>query len=173
MLAVAMNGEPLPIDHGFPVRTIVPGLYGYVSACKWVVDLEVTRFDEFEAYWTGKGWSEQGPVKIASRIDVPHSGDEVPAGEVRIGGVAWDQHTGIEGVEVAIDGGDWQSATLARVPSEDTWVQWAVTVDVEPGDHQARVRATSRDGEVQTGVERDVVPDGATGWHTIEFTAKD
>jgi DMSO/TMAO reductase YedYZ molybdopterin-dependent catalytic subunit len=173
MLAVAMNGEPLPIDHGFPVRTIVPGLYGYVSACKWVVDMEVTRFDEFEAYWTGKGWAEQGPVKIASRIDVPHSGDEVPAGAVSIGGVAWDQHTGIEGVEVAIDGGEWQPAQLARVPSVDTWVQWALTVDVDAGDHQARVRATSRDGEVQTGVERDVVPDGATGWHTIDFTAKD
>jgi DMSO/TMAO reductase YedYZ molybdopterin-dependent catalytic subunit len=173
MLAVAMNGEPLPIDHGFPVRTIVPGLYGYVSACKWVVDMEVTRFDEFEAYWTGKGWAEQGPVKIASRIDVPEGGGEIASGGAPVAGVAWAQHTGIEGVEIAIDGGDWQPAELARVPSEDTWVQWALTVDVEPGDHQARVRATSRDGEVQTGVERDVVPDGATGWHTIDFTAKD
>jgi DMSO/TMAO reductase YedYZ molybdopterin-dependent catalytic subunit len=173
MLAVAMNGEPLPIDHGFPVRTIVPGLYGYVSACKWVVDMEVTRFEDFTAYWTDKGWAEQAPVKIASRIDVPGSGDEVEAGEVSLGGVAWAQHIGIEGVEVAIDGGEWQAAELARVPNEDTWVQWAVTVDVEPGDHLARVRAIGLDGDIQTGVERDVLPDGATGWHTIDFTAKD
>ena len=171
MLAVAMNGQPLPIDHGFPVRTIVPGLYGYVSACKWVVDMEVTRFADFEAYWTERGWGERGPVKIASRIDVPGSGDEVPAGDVRIGGVAWAQQTGIDGVEVAIDGEEWRPARLGRVPSEDTWVQWALTVDVEPGDHTARVRAIGRDGEVQTGVERDVLPDGATGWHTVDFTA--
>jgi DMSO/TMAO reductase YedYZ molybdopterin-dependent catalytic subunit len=171
MLAVAMNGEPLPIDHGFPVRTIVPGLYGYVSACKWVVDMEVTRFDDITAFWTERGWAEQGPVKIASRIDVPGSGDEVPAGEVSVGGVAWAQQTGIEGVEVAIDGEEWRSAMLGRVPNEDTWVQWALTLDVEPGDHTLRVRAIGRDGEVQTGVERDVLPDGATGWHTIDFTA--
>ncbi len=173
MLAVAMNGEPLPIDHGFPVRTIVPGLYGYVSACKWVVDMEVTRFEDFTAYWTDKGWAEQGPVKIASRIDVPGSGDEVESGEVSLGGVAWAQHTGIEGVEVAIDGGEWQAAQLARVPNEDTWVQWSATVDVEPGDHQAKVRAIDSNGDIQTGVERDVVPDGATGWHTIDFSATD
>ena len=107
MLAVAMNGRPLPVEHGFPVRTIVPGLYGFVSATKWVVDLEVTRFDRFEAYWTGKGWAEQAPVRLASRIDVPRSGAGVPAGEVRVGGVAWAQHVGIEGVEVSVDGGAW------------------------------------------------------------------
>jgi DMSO/TMAO reductase YedYZ molybdopterin-dependent catalytic subunit len=173
MLAVAMNGEPLPIDHGFPVRTIVPGLYGFVSACKWVVEMEVTTFDDFTAYWTDRGWSEQAPVKIASRIDRPRSGDEVTSGEVAIGGMAWEQHVGIEGVEVAIDGDDWQPAQLARVPNLDTWVQWAVTVDVEPGDHVARVRAISRDGQVQTGVEHGEVPDGATGWHTIDFSATD
>jgi DMSO/TMAO reductase YedYZ molybdopterin-dependent catalytic subunit len=171
MLAVAMNGEPLPIDHGFPVRTIVPGLYGFVSACKWVVDLEVTTFDRFEAYWTGKGWAEQAPVKLSSRIDVPGAADDVPAGEVSVGGVAWAQHTGIAGVEISLDGGDWQPARLARVPSEDTWVQWAATVDVEPGDHLVRVRATDSTGQVQTGVETDVLPDGATGWHTVDFTA--
>jgi DMSO/TMAO reductase YedYZ molybdopterin-dependent catalytic subunit len=171
MLAVAMNGQPLPIDHGFPVRTIVPGLYGYVSACKWVVDMEVTRFADFEAFWTERGWGERGPVKIASRIDVPKSGDEVPAGDVAIGGVAWEQQTGIEGVEVAIDGEEWRPAQLGRVPNEDTWVQWALTLDVEPGEHTLRVRAIGRDGKVQTGVERDVLPDGATGWHTIDFTA--
>jgi DMSO/TMAO reductase YedYZ molybdopterin-dependent catalytic subunit len=156
MLALAMNGRPLPIDHGFPVRTIVPGLYGYVSACKWVVDMEVTRFDRIQAYWTGKGWSEQGPVKIASRIDVPSSGDEVPAGEVVVAGVAWFQHTGIKGVEVSLDGGEWQAAEVAPGPSDDTWVQWAITTGVEPGDHLVRVRAIGNNGEVQTGVERDL-----------------
>ena len=165
MLAVAMNGRPLPIEHGFPVRTIVPGLYGYVSACKWVVDLKVTRFAEIEAYWTERGWSELGPVKIASRIDV--------AERTRIAGVAWAQGTGIEGVEVSIDGGDWVPASLARVPNVDTWVQWVLAVDLEPGEHVAQVRATDRDGLVQTGEEQDPVPDGATGWHTVTFTASE
>jgi DMSO/TMAO reductase YedYZ molybdopterin-dependent catalytic subunit len=171
MLAVAMNGKPLPIEHGFPVRTIVPGLYGYVSATKWVVDLEVTRFDEVEAYWTSKGWAEQGPVKIASRIDVPRAGAEVPAGKVSVGGVAWDQHTGIAAVEVSLDGRTWEAAQLGHVPSADTWVQWALTLDVPEGDHTLAVRAVGLDGEVQTSVRRDVVPDGATGWHTVDFTA--
>ena len=172
MLAVAMNGRPLPIDHGFPVRTIVPGLYGYVSACKWVVDMEVTRFDRIQAYWTGKGWGEQGPVKIASRIDVPSSGDEITAGDVSFGGVAWHQHTGIRGVEISLDGGDWQAADVAPGPTDDTWVQWALTTQVEPGDHLVKVRAIGKDGEIQTGVERDVLPDGATGHHEVDFTAE-
>lgn len=171
MLAVAMNGRPLPIEHGFPVRAIVPGLYGFVSATKWLVDIEVTRFDRFEAYWTGKGWAEQAPVRLASRIDVPRSGAEVAAGEVRVGGVAWQQQVGVEAVEVAVDGGRWQSVELAESPTDDTWVQWAGTVTVSPGKHVLRVRATSRDGEVQTSVERDVVPDGATGWHDVDITA--
>ena len=172
MLALAMNGGPLPIDHGFPVRTIVPGLYGFVSACKWVVDMEVTRFDRIEAYWTSKGWAERGPVKIASRIDVPSSGDEVTAGDVAFGGVAWYQHTGIRGVEISLDGGAWQAADVAQGPTDDTWVQWAITTRVEPGDHLVRVRAIGKDGETQTGVERDVLPDGATGHHEVDFTAE-
>ena len=172
MLAVAMNGRPLPIDHGFPVRTIVPGLYGYVSACKWVVDLEVTRFDRFQAYWTSKGWAELGPVKIASRIDVPTSGDDVPAGAVTFGGVAWNQHIGIRGVEISLDGGEWQAAEVAPGPTDDTWVQWAHTTRVTPGDHLVRVRAIGKDGEVQTGVERGVLPNGATGYHEVDFTAE-
>ena len=172
MLALAMNGRPLPIDHGFPVRTIVPGLYGYVSACKWVVDWEVTRFDRISAYWTQKGWGEQGPVKIASRIDVPSSGDELPPGAATFAGVAWHQHTGIRGVEISLDGGEWQAADVAPGPTDDTWVQWAVTTQVEPGDHVVKVRAIGKDGEVQTGVERSVLPDGATGHHEVDFTVE-
>jgi DMSO/TMAO reductase YedYZ molybdopterin-dependent catalytic subunit len=171
MLAVAMNGKPLPIEHGFPVRTIVPGLYGYVSATKWVVDYEVTRFSEVAAFWTERGWSEQGPVKIASRIDVPRSGDDVAVGEVNVGGLAWAQHIGIASVDVAVDGGEWQPAELAKTPNADTWVQWALTVSLDEGEHELRVRATDKDGLEQTGVRRDVVPDGATGWHTIQVRA--
>ena len=170
MLAVAMNGKPLPIEHGFPVRTLVPGLYGYVSACKWVVDMEVTKFDEISAFWTEKGWGEMGPVKMSSRVDVPRSGDDVPSGDVTFAGVAWSQHTGIEAVEVAVDGGAWESAELAGVPNDDTWVQWKAIVDVEPGDHMVKVRATDKNGVVQTGVEQDVLPDGATGWHSVDFS---
>ena len=171
LLAVAMNGRPLPVDHGFPVRTIVPGLYGYVSACKWVVDLKVTRFADISAYWTDRGWSELGPVKISSRIDVPRDNGEIAASDGRVAGVAWAQHTGIERVEVNVDGGDWRPAELARVPSDDTWVQWAMSLDLEPGDHVLRVRATDKDGQVQTGDVHGAVPDGATGWHTIDVTA--
>ncbi len=171
MLALAMNGEPLPIDHGFPVRTLVPGLYGYVSACKWVVDIEVTQFSRFSAYWTERGWGERGPVKLSSRIDVPASGGELSAGTARIGGVAWAQHVGIEAVEVALDGGDWQPAEISHPPTDDSWVQWAASVHLDPGEHVARVRCTDKNGLVQTGVERDVLPDGSTGWHTVGFTA--
>jgi DMSO/TMAO reductase YedYZ molybdopterin-dependent catalytic subunit len=171
MLAIAMNGEPLPIDHGFPVRTIVPGLYGFVSACKWVTEIEVSRFEDFTAYWTDKGWSERGPVKIASRIETPRGGDDVPAGRVRVGGAAWAQTVGIRAVEYSLDGAAWREAELAAVPSNDTWRQWVATLDLEEGDHRLRVRAVGADGEVQTGVERDVRPDGATGWHEVEFSA--
>jgi len=170
MLAVAMNGEPLPIDHGFPVRMVVPGLYGYVSATKWLVDLEVTRFDQFDAYWTKRGWSAKGPVKTQSRIDVPRGG--VPAGKVQVGGSAWAQHTGIERVEFQLDGGPWQQARLGGVPDLDTWVQWAGEVDVESGDHKLVVRATDKSGHTQTSARADVVPDGATGWHTVSFSAE-
>ncbi len=171
MLAVAMNGRPLPIDHGFPVRTIVPGLYGYVSACKWVVDLEVTRFRDIEAYWTKRGWSEKGPVKMSARIDVPRDGGEVPVDRALVGGVAWSQNTGIQAVEVSVDDGPWQRATLGTVPSSDTWVQWSAALDVVPGEHNLAVRAIDAIGDVQTAAEQDTVPDGATGYHRIEFRA--
>ena len=171
MLAVAMNGKPLPVEHGFPVRMVVPGLYGYVSATKWLVDIEVTRFDKINAFWTERGWSEKGPVKTQSRIDVPGEGAEVEAGSVRIGGSAWAQHTGIEKVEYQLDGADWAEAELGRVPHVDTWVQWSATVDVDSGEHSLVVRATDRSGYTQTSVETDVVPDGATGWDSIHFDA--
>jgi DMSO/TMAO reductase YedYZ molybdopterin-dependent catalytic subunit len=172
LLALAMNGEPLPLEHGYPVRSVVPGLYGFVSATKWLVDLEVTRFEDFTAFWTVRGWSARGPVKTESRIDVPRADTRVDAGAVRVGGVAWAQHTGIERVEVQLDGGAWQTVDLGRVPGVDTWVQWAGTVQAEPGTHTLAVRATDRTGETQTAVRRDVVPDGATGWHTVEFVAE-
>lgn len=171
MFAVAMNGEPLPLEHGFPVRTLVPGLYGYTSACKWLVDVEVTRFADVEAYWTERGWAEQAPVRLTSRIDVPRAGDEIEAGVVTLAGSAWRQHTGIEAVEVAVDGGGWRRARIAQVRTADTWVQWAADFTVAPGPHVARVRAVDRNGQVQTGVVRDVLPDGASGWHEVEFTA--
>jgi len=171
LLAVAMNGEPLPIEHGFPVRMVVPGLYGYVSATKWLVDLEVTRFDQAQGYWTDKGWSAEGPVRLSSRIDVPRTDARVEAGAVVVAGVAWQPHTGIAGVEVALDGGPWQPARLAEVPGVDTWVQWRASVEAAAGEHRVRVRAVSRSGEVQTGAERTPAPDGATGWHEVAFTA--
>jgi DMSO/TMAO reductase YedYZ molybdopterin-dependent catalytic subunit len=168
LLAVAMNGEPLPVEHGFPVRVVVPGLYGFVSATKWVVDWEVTRFEDFDAYWTERGWAEEGPVKTQSRIDTPRGGSELSSGRVRVGGVAWAQHTGIERVEVQVDGGKWSQATLGADPSVDTWVQWVWDWDATPGEHRLAVRATDRAGNTQTEERAPTVPDGATGWHSVE-----
>ena len=163
ILAVGMNGEPLPAEHGFPVRMVVPGLYGYVSATKWVVDLEVTRFDAATAYWTDRGWSERGPIKLSSRIDVPRTGQSLTAGPVTVAGVAWQQHVGVEAVEVQVDEGPWEPATLATAISDDTWVQWRYDWDATSGGHTLRVRATAADGEVQTADVQGVIPDGATG----------
>lgn len=167
LFAIGMNGEPLPVEHGFPVRIVVPGLYGYVSATKWVVDVEVTRFDAFEAYWTTRGWSERGPIKVASRIDVPRLGTELEAGTIAVAGVAWAQHRGIGEVEVRVDEGDWRPARLAEVPSADTWRQWVYEWDATPGQHALEVRATTADGEVQTDERRPPAPDGATGWDRV------
>ncbi|PFG21213.1 molybdopterin-dependent oxidoreductase [Serinibacter salmoneus] len=167
LLAVGMNGELLPPEHGFPVRMVVPGLYGYVSATKWVTELRVTTFEEDTAYWTDRGWSAMGPIKIGSRIDVPTSGSRLAAGTVPVAGVAWAQHTGISGVEVRIDEGEWQAATLAPAISEDTWVQWVHQWQAEPGTHQIEVRAIDATGEVQSGQNVQVVPDGAEGWHAV------
>ena len=167
MFAVAMNGEPLPVEHGFPVRMVVPGLYGFVSATKWVVDVEVSRFDAFDAYWSTRGWSEQAPIKTSARIEVPRSSQFVAAGRVAVAGTAWAQHRGIQAVEVRVDGGAWQRARLGTVPSTDTWRQWMWEWDAEPGEHQLQARAIDGDGEVQIEEPAPPAPDGATGWHEV------
>ncbi|MFF1385868.1 molybdopterin-dependent oxidoreductase [Arthrobacter sp. NPDC058288] len=167
LLAVGMNGEPLPLEHGFPVRLIVPGLYGYVSATKWLTELKVTRFAEDSGYWTPRGWSERGPIKTSSRIDVPRSGRPVRAGSVAFGGVAWAQHTGIGTVELRVNRGAWQPAELAPGISRDTWYQWQLSLSLTPGQYEIQVRATDLNGVPQIEEPSRVAPDGATGFHTI------
>ncbi|MGH3736550.1 MAG: molybdopterin-dependent oxidoreductase [Micromonosporaceae bacterium] len=168
MLAVAMNGELLPIAHGFPVRMVVPGLYGYVSATKWVVELELTTFQAYDAYWIKQGWAQQAEVKTASRIDTPRK--DPRAGEVMVAGVAWAQHRGIRRVEVQVDDGPWQDAELAEATSVDTWRQWRYPWQATPGTHRLRVRATDGDGQRQTDRKQSSFPDGATGWHEVEVS---
>ncbi len=169
LLAVGMNGEPLPVRHGYPARLVVPGLYGYVSATKWVTELEITRFDRAQAYWTKRGWSAQGPIKTGTRIDTPRAGARLPAGRIPVAGVAWAQHRGITAVEVRIDDGPWQPARLAAEPSLDTWRQWTYDWQATPGPHTLRARATDGTGTVQTSDIRDVIPDGATGHPTVSL----
>ncbi|TQL69248.1 DMSO/TMAO reductase YedYZ molybdopterin-dependent catalytic subunit [Nocardioides albertanoniae] len=164
LLAIAQNGEPLTRDHGFPVRMVVPGLYGYVSATKWLTELEVTRFDDFSAYWSERGWSAQGPIKTECRIDLP--GDDLMPGERVVAGVAWAQHRGVNKVEVRIDDGPWQSATLATEDSIDTWRQWTYRWDATEGEHRIQARATDRTGTPQTAQEAPPAPDGASGYPT-------
>ncbi len=172
LLAVAMNGAALPVAHGYPVRMIVPGLYGYVSATKWVVDLELTRFDQARAYWTERGWSERAPIKTASRIDVPAAFANLAAGPVTVAGVAWAQGRGITAVEVQVDDGPWRQATLATAYSLDTWRQWTWTWDAVPGTHTLRVRAVDGTGVVQTETRAAPFPDGATGRHSRVVTVR-
>jgi DMSO/TMAO reductase YedYZ molybdopterin-dependent catalytic subunit len=168
MLAVAMNGQALPIEHGFPCRMLIPGLYGYVSATKWVTDLNLTTFASSSAYWTQNGWAPQGPVKTASRIDVPAGNATVPAGTVVLAGTAWATHRGIDAVEVQIDNGPWLATTLATADTPDTWRQWSYTWSgATSGSHTVKVRATDGTGTLQTSAVQDVVPDGATGYHSI------
>jgi DMSO/TMAO reductase YedYZ molybdopterin-dependent catalytic subunit len=170
ILAVGMNGQPLPLEHGYPVRMVVPGLYGYVSATKWVVELDVTRFDKATSYWTDRGWSQRGPVKLSSRLDVPAAGTQVAAGTVAVAGVAWSQHVGVSAVQVQLDDGPWQKADLADAISVDTWRQWKYAWAATKGTHTIRVRATDAKGLVQTSKVADVVPNGATGLHEISVT---
>ena len=166
MIAVGMNGEPLPLRHGFPARVIVPGLYGYVSATKWLARLQLTRWSEHVGYWVPRGWAAEAPVKTQSRIDVPRRGDTVPAGRTAIAGVAWAQQRGVAKVEISIDDGEWVEARLGSDVSIDTWRQWAYDWDATPGEHIVRVRATDGTGETQTDEVARPDPDGATGYHT-------
>ena len=167
MLAYGMNGEALPIPHGFPVRLVVPGLYGYVSATKWVTDIELTTMDK-QGYWMPRGWSQLGPVKTHSRIDVPNDRKPVKAGLSPIAGVAWSQHKGIAKVEVSIDNGPWLEAKLAGEDVTDTWRQWVYDGwQATKGSHRIRVRATDKTGYVQTAEVVDVAPNGATGYHEV------
>jgi DMSO/TMAO reductase YedYZ molybdopterin-dependent catalytic subunit len=171
MLCVGMNGEPLPLVHGFPVRMLTPGLYGYAGACKWMTELELTTFADFDAYWVRRGWAARGPVKTASRIDRPQPFAQVAAGPVTVAGVAWAQGRGIRSVEVRVDDGAWNTAELLPTPSTDTWVQWRWSWAAEPGPHTLTVRATDGTGAVQVERRATPFPDGATGWHSITMTA--
>ncbi len=168
LLAVAMNGQPLPVAHGFPVRTVVPGLYGYVSACKWITDINVTTYQANQSYWAQRGWFDQAPIKTESRIDLPTGQTTIKAGKHAIAGVAWAQHKGIDAVEVRVDKGPWKQATLAAVPDIDTWRQWVLYWDATPGNHLIEARATDATGYTQTAVQEPPEPNGATGYPIVQ-----
>ncbi|MFD7541709.1 molybdopterin-dependent oxidoreductase [Streptomyces sp. NPDC059819] len=173
MLAVGMNGQPLPFEHGFPVRMLVPGLFGYVSACKWIEDLELTTFDAYDSYWVKRSWARRGPIKTESRIDTPKPFARPPQGTVMVAGVAWAQHRGIDRVEVRVDDGPWQQADLAAQDSTDTWRQWSFPWKATTsGSHTLTVRATDRTGAVQTEKRTPTIPDGASGWHSVVVTVQ-
>ena len=171
MIAVGMDGQPLPLVHGYPARLIVPGLYGYVSATKWLSELKVTTFAADQGYWVPLGWSAMGPIKTASRIDVPRGGAGPAAGPFTAAGVAWSPERGISAVQVQLDGGPWRAASLATALNKDTWVQWKAPLTLSAGNHQLKVRAVDGTGRVQAGDVGPPAPDGATGWHTVEFAA--
>jgi len=172
LLTVAMNGQALPVEHGFPARMVVPGLYGYVSACKWVTDIEVTTFASAHAYWATRGWSQQAPIKTESRIDVPAGNSTIPPGRTPVAGVAWAQHKGVAAVEVRVDRGPWQQARLAAVPDIDTWRQWVWEWDATPGTHLLEARATDATGYTQTAVTAQPPPDGASGYPSAAVTVR-
>lgn len=171
LIAVSMNGEPLPAQHGYPARLIVPGLFGYVSATKWLTDIELTTLDAFDAYWVPLGWSKEGPILTQSRIDVPRNGSTVAAGSVQIAGVAWAPTRGVERVEAQLDDGEWHAAELSRPLSDYSWVQWRVSVDVGAGEHTIRVRATDGTGVTQPEERTPPAPSGARGYHQIRIGA--
>jgi DMSO/TMAO reductase YedYZ molybdopterin-dependent catalytic subunit len=170
LLAVAMNGQPLPVAHGFPVRMVIPGLYGYVSATKWVTDINVTTFAGNYAYWVPQGWAQQAPIKTESRIDVPNGASQISPGRTAVAGVAWAQHKGIEAVEVRVDQGPWNPARLAAVPDLDTWRQWVWEWDATKGNHLIEARATDKTGYTQTAVQAQPEPNGASGYPSVTVT---
>jgi DMSO/TMAO reductase YedYZ molybdopterin-dependent catalytic subunit len=167
MVAVGMNGEPLPLEHGFPARLIVPGLYGYVSATKWLTEIELTRFDRFDQYWVPRGYAVQAPIKPSSRIDTPRGLERIKPGRTAVGGVAWAQPVGITGVEVQVDDGPWQPARLADALNDVTWRQWTFPWDATSGQHTLTVRATDGTGAIQTADRSEPLPNGASGHHRI------
>lgn len=167
MLAIAMDGEPLPLEHGFPVRMVVPGLYGYVSATKWVTEMEVTTYADSTAYWTDRGWNAKGPILTQSRIDVPGSFAKLDPGPVTIAGTAWAQQRGIDLVEVQVDDAEWAPAELAAEVNIDTWRQWSFPWEATSGNHTIRVRATDSTGQTQTEEQARPIPGGAAGWHNV------
>ena len=171
LLAVAMNGQPLPIAHGFPARMVVPGLYGYVSATKWVTDINVTTFAGNYAYWAQRGWSQLAPIKTECRIDVPSGQNNIRAGNTAVAGVAWAQHKGIEAVHVRVDQGPWNQARLAAVPGIDSWRQWVWEWDATPGQHVLEARATDETGYTQTSFQAQPEPNGASGYPNLSVTA--
>jgi DMSO/TMAO reductase YedYZ molybdopterin-dependent catalytic subunit len=170
LIAVGMNRVPLPANHGFPARLIVPGLYGYVSATKWLASIELTTREAVDGYWVPLGWAKDGPILTQSRIDFPASGQQISPGPTQIGGVAWAPDRGVEAVEVSLDDGAWQSATLGRPISKATWVQWLLPWTATTGRHSIEVRATDDTGVVQTSQVTDPAPDGAHGHHRIFVT---
>jgi DMSO/TMAO reductase YedYZ molybdopterin-dependent catalytic subunit len=170
MLAVAMNGQPLPVDHGFPVRMVVPGLYGYVSACKWIVDMELTTFAAYDAYWVPRGWAQQGPIKTEARIDTPIPGALKHAGTVVVAGIAWAQHVGISKVEVRVDGGPWHEAELSVQDTIDTWRLWRWEWPATKGTHVLEARATNAQGVPQTATIAPPAPNGASGYPQSQVT---
>jgi DMSO/TMAO reductase YedYZ molybdopterin-dependent catalytic subunit/uncharacterized membrane protein len=167
IVALTMNGEPLPFSHGFPARLVVPGLYGYVSATKWLTEIELTTMEAFDSYWVPRGYSKEAPIKMASRIDVPRGLATIPAGPAAIAGVAWSQTVGISKVELSIDSGEWFEADLADAQSKDTWRQWSYKWDAPTGRHDIAVRATDANGKLQVEERTAPLPNGATGWHSI------
>ena len=170
LLALGMNGEPLPFAHGFPARMVVPGLYGFVSACKWIKELELTTFDAYDPYWVKRNWARRAPVKTESRIDTPKPFARPEPGPVMVAGVAWAQHRGIDKVEVRVDDEPWREADLAAEDTRDTWRQWSFPWQATPGGHTLTVRATDRTGRTQTQKRTRTIPDGASGWHSVVVT---
>jgi len=167
LVAIGMNGEPLPLEHGFPARLIVPGLYGYVSATKWLSEIELTTFEAFDHYWVPRGYAVEAPIKLQSRIDTPRGLDRIAPGPFVIGGVAWAQTVGIDAVEISIDDGPWLPAELADEVNDVTWRQWSLPWNATPGRHSITVRAKDRNGSIQTADRSEPLPDGATGHHTV------
>ncbi|MEA3502896.1 MAG: molybdopterin-dependent oxidoreductase [Actinomycetota bacterium] len=174
LVAIGMNREVLPANHGFPARLVVPGLYGYVSATKWLTEIELTTWSSFDGYWVPRGWSKEAPIKTQSRIDRPRNGAKIEAGSYTFGGVAWAPTKGVEVVEVQIDEGPWMLAEVSEPLSESAWVQWKLDSELSAGRHTISVRATDGTGFTQMRGGRPL-PDlsGKEGLHTIRITAEE